>query len=212
MRVLHQQYVRTSSELLESLSYNAMSEKKFRPYELTINENRLRRAVKNYGRSFRFLDSSLNDLLENWRADKMKGSLGNYLSLVDTFGERNLSKEAQLILSDILKSEDLNLDDCVRSNDASLQLTKLTRVKNLYKRFCDQKKMECKLTNEEISDNLKQALVALQSSPRSFIHVPNDNMSILVELGKVNRAIILENSTLIKETLNVILEKNKNKG
>lgn len=71
-----------------------MSEKKFRPYELTINENRLRRAVKNYGRSFRFLDSSLNDLLENWRADKMKGSLGNYLSLVDTFGERNLSKEA----------------------------------------------------------------------------------------------------------------------
>ena len=83
-------------------------------------ENKLRRTIKNYGRSFGFFDSSLNDLIEKWDTSKNSNTLGNYLSLIDTFGERNLSKAARDQLTAVLSSEDLNLDDCVRANDAQL--------------------------------------------------------------------------------------------
>jgi len=64
-------------------------------------ENRLRRTITHYGRTFTFLENSLNALLETESLTE-ESSVGNYLSLVDTFGERNLSKTARDILNETL--------------------------------------------------------------------------------------------------------------
>ena len=64
-------------------------------------------------------------------------NIGQYLSLVDTFGERNMSVSAIQNLTDTLSSEDIDLEKSIRANDPVLQLTTQTRVKNLYKRFTE---------------------------------------------------------------------------
>jgi len=64
-------------------------------------ENRLRRTITHYGRTFTCLENSLNALLETESLTE-ESSVGNYLSLVDTFGERNLSKTARDILNETL--------------------------------------------------------------------------------------------------------------
>ena len=96
--------------------------RKFRGYDIAGNENKLRRTIKNFNRSFRFVNTSVNGLLEDITLKQAEENLGQYLSLVDTFGERNMSKEAMQTLIDTL-SNGVELENRIRANDPVVQLT-----------------------------------------------------------------------------------------
>ena len=104
---------------------------------MTNQENRLRKTIKNFNRQFPFVKSSINKVLEDMTEKQRNENIGQYLSLVDTFGERNMSASAIQNLTDTLSSEDIDLEKSIRANDPVLQLTTQTRVKNLYKRFTE---------------------------------------------------------------------------
>ena len=104
---------------------------------MTNQENRLRKTIKNFNRQFPFVKSSINKVLEDMTEKQRNENIGQYLSLVDTFGERNMSVSAIQNLTDTLSSEDIDLEKSIRANDPVLQLTTQTRVKNLYKRFTE---------------------------------------------------------------------------
>lgn len=89
-----------------------------------------------------------------------------------------------------------------------MRLVEQTKLLSMYAREARRGNFECSVTDEDISDSFKKALIALQSKERrSYGLAKNfDHISQVLQIGKVSNAIVQENTPLIKETLSVITD------
>ena len=62
------------------------------------------------------------------------------------------------------------------------------------------------VSHEEITDNFRQALIALQTGSRKGFYKASDQINIMLQLGRVPNAVVRENQELIRETLSALLD------
>ena len=57
-----------------------------------------------------------------------------------------------------------------------------------------------------MSESFKQAMIALQAGGRNGFYRPNDQLNIMLQLGRVRNEIVRDNKELIVETLNALYD------
>jgi len=164
-----------------------------------------RRTAGLYGRSFRYITNTISESLEsNTISEDQKSA---YLKLVDGYGEKKITHKARGVLIDFLKSNYAELAELARSKEPAVQLVTHAKFNALYERVSRENSFECNLSEEELGDSFKQAMISLQSATRRGIYKADDQIQVLLELGRTNPKIVGEHMDLIIETLDVIYGK-----
>ena len=164
-----------------------------------------RQTTSSFGRDFRYLSSrALKTLESEGLADKDPAS---YLALTDLFGERRINAQAREILTGLIQKEDFDINELSRSNESALQYVSQAMMTNLVDRVARQARISpLPISHEEITDNFKQALIALQTGSRRGFYKASDQISIMLQLGRVPTAVVRENQELIRETLGALFD------
>jgi len=130
-----------------------------------------------------------------------------YLKMAEEWGGRRLPSEAQDLLAEVAKRDDLDVASVFRARDTDAQkLVFAAKLNNLRERVAAGRREDSGLSAEELSDSHKKALLALQTKERRGIDSQWDQISQLLQVSKVGPAVFRENAPLVRETLDVIYD------
>ena len=86
----------------------------------------------------------------------------------------------------------------------AVRIVNQAKINNLRYRASRMLGIESGLEQEDINDGLKKAFIALQTKDRRGFESNYDQISQLLQLGKVDGQFIRENNELLKETMETI--------
>ena len=86
----------------------------------------------------------------------------------------------------------------------AVRIVDQAKVNNLRHRAARMLGFESGLEQEDINDSLKKALIALQTKDRRGFESNFDQISQLLQIGKIDGRFIRDNSELLKETMDTI--------
>lgn len=86
----------------------------------------------------------------------------------------------------------------------AVRLVDQAKINNLRHRASKMLGFESGLEREDVDDSFKKALIALQTKDRRGFESNYDQISQLLQLGKIDGNFIRDNSELLKETMETI--------
>lgn len=125
-----------------------------------------------------------------------------YLQNVNLYGDSRLNPEAKEQLHSYLERENEIGNVAASIRNHAIRLVEQSKMNSLYARVARTAGFESTLSEEELNDSYKKALVALQTKDQRSYASSFDHISQLLQLGPSSR----DNQPLVTETLDVIFD------